>query len=137
LGSNTVTASVSGATTVEFHAITNPALRPPDLPFIITAGPVFDCTGGSDSTRYWLGTAVRDTVLVASVDERVGIRYAPYLPTVCAAQFKSTAVPAGGTPFDSGIIHAGDTFVFTPNAVGRWTLVDAFNGGTGTLTVTP
>jgi hypothetical protein len=135
LGTNTVTASVSGATPVEFHAITNPTLRPPDV--LITAGPVFDCTGGLDPTKYWLGSNARDTLLSASVGQRVGIRYAPYLLPACTAQFKSSAVPVGGTPFDSGIIHPGDTFEFKPNAAGKWTFVDAINGGAGTLTVTP
>ncbi len=134
LGTNTVSASVSGVTPVVFNSTMDPKLRPPDV--LINAGPLFDCTGGLDPTRYWLAT-ISDTLLSASVGQRVGIRYASYLSPVCTVQFKSTAVPAGGTPFDSGIIHAGDRFDFTPNVAGKWTFVDAINGGTGTLTVKP
>ena len=134
LGTNTVAASVDGATPVQFRAVMDPFLIPPQV--LIEAGPVFDCTGGYDPTRYWNATA-RDTVLSAAVGQRVGLFYAPYLLPVCTAQFKSTAVPPGATPFDSGVIHAGDTFVFKPDVAGTWTFVDAINGGTGKLTVVP
>ena len=136
LGSGIVSASVTGAKSVEFHTVTNPALRPPDV--IITGGPFFDCTGGADPTRYWTGSgATRDTILSAVVGDRVGIRYADYLLPVCTARFKSTSVPVGGTPFDSGVIHAGDMFEFKPDAVGNWTFTDAINGGSATLIVKP
>ena len=136
LGSGIVSAAMTGAAPVEFHTVTNPALRPPDV--IITGGPFFDCTGGADSTRYWTGSGTtRDTVLSAVVGDRVGIRYADYLLPVCTARFKSTSVPVGGTPFDSGVLHAGDTFQFTPDAVGTWKFVDAINGGSGALIVRP
>jgi hypothetical protein len=135
LGTNTITASVTGATPAEFHTVTNPVLLPPDV--LINAGPLFDCTGGLDPTKYWLGSDTRDTVLSARVGQRVGVRYAPYLLPVCTARFKTTAVPLGGTPFDSGIIHAGDTFEFKPDVAGAWTFVDPINGGSGTLTVKP
>ena len=98
----------SGAKSVEFRTVTNPALRPPDV--IITGGPFFDCTGGADPTRYWTGSGTRrDTILSAVVADRVGIRY----------------------------IHAGDTFEFNPDAVGNWTFTDAINGGSATLIVKP
>jgi hypothetical protein len=71
------------------------------------------------------------------VGQRVGIHYADYLLPACTARFKSTAVPAGGKPFDSGVIHAGDTFTFQPNVAGAWTFIDELNGGTGTLMVKP
>jgi hypothetical protein len=135
LGTNTVTASVVGATTVEFHAVMNPSLQPPDV--LVNAGPLFDCGGGFDPTKFWLGRDVRDSVLSASVGQRVGIHYADYLLPVCTARFKSTAVPAGGKPFDSGVIHAGETFTFQPNVAGAWTFIDELNGGTGTLMVKP
>jgi hypothetical protein len=137
LGNGIVSASVTGAASVEFHIVTDPTLAPPDV--IITGGPFFDCTGGTDPTRYWVssGSGIRDTVLSAVVGDRVGIRYADYLLPVCTARFKSTSVPAGGTPFDSGVIHAGDMFEFKPDAVGNWTFTDAINGGSGTLIVRP
>jgi hypothetical protein len=75
--------------------------------------------------------------LSAVVGTRVGIHYADYLLPVCTARFKSTSVPAGGTPFDSGVIHAGDTFEFKPDAVGNWNFTDVINGGSGTLIVRP
>jgi len=134
LGTNTVVAAVDGATPVQFHAVMDPSLIPPQV--LIEAGPVFDCTGGYDPTGYWIATT-RDTVLSAGVGQRVGLLYAPYLLPACTAQFKSTTVPPGGTPFDSGVIHAGDTFVFKPDVAGTWTFVDAINGGTGKLTVVP
>ncbi|HEV8215456.1 MAG TPA: hypothetical protein VGP95_06465 [Gemmatimonadaceae bacterium] len=138
LGMNTVTASVTGTTPVEFHAVTDPSLVPPVPPdVLIEAGPVFDCTGGLDPTRYWIGADLRDSVLSARVGQRVGLRYGRHLSPVCTARFKSTDVPPGGTSFDSGVIHAGDTFEFRPNVAGTWTFVDAINGGTGTLTVKP
>ena len=134
LGSGIVSASITGAAPVEFHTVTDPTLAPPDV--IITGGPLFDCTGGLDPTRYWIGSGTtRDTVLSAVVGDRVGIRYADYLLPVCTARFKSTSVPVGGTPFDSGVIHAGETFQFRPDAVGNWTFTDAINGGSGTLIV--
>jgi len=135
LGSGIVSASVTGAAPVEFHTVTDPALEPPAV--IITGGPFFDCTGGADPTRYWVGTPAVDTVLSAVVGTRVGIRYADYLSYACTARFKSTSVPAGGTPFDSGVIHAGDTFEFKPDVVGNWTFTDVINGGSGTLIVRP
>ena len=136
LGNGIVSASVAGAKSVEFYTVTDPALRPPDV--IITGGPFFDCTGGADPTRYWTGSGTsRDTILSAVVGDRVGIRYADYLLPVCTARFKSTSVPAGGTPFDSGVIHAGDMFEFKPDAVGNWTFTDAINGGSATLIVKP
>jgi len=134
LGTNPVVAAVNGATPVQFHAVMDPSLIPPQV--LIEAGPVFDCTGGYDPTGYWIATT-RDTVLSAGVGQRVGLLYAPYLLPACTAQFKSTTVPPGGTPFDSGVIHAGDTFVFKPDVAGTWTFVDAINGGTGKLTVVP
>lgn len=135
VGYGIVSASMTGGAAVEFHTLTDPALAPPDV--IITAGPLFDCTGGFDPTRYWIGTDVRDTALSAGLGARVGIHYADYLLPVCTARFKSTSVPVGGTPFDSGVIHAGDTFEFRPDAVGSWTFIDAINGGTATLVVKP
>jgi hypothetical protein len=135
LGTNTVEASVDYRTgAVQFHAVMDPVLIPPQV--LIAAGPEFDCTGGNDPTRFKTA-ATGDTTLSAAVGQRVGLLYAPYLLPVCAAQFKSTAVPPGGTPFDSGIIYAGDTFVFKPDVVGIWTFVDAINGGTAKLTVVP
>ena len=136
LGSGIVSASATGAAPVEFHTVTDPALEPPAV--IITGGPLFDCTGGADPTRYWVGTPPAvDTVLSAVAGTRVGLRYADYLSYACTARFKSTSVPAGGTPFDSGVIHAGDMFEFKPDAVGTWTFTDAINGGSGTLIVRP
>lgn len=134
-GAITVAASATDSvgTPVEFHAVISPQLRPPDV--LITAGPLFDCTGGFDPTRYWLGGNTRDTVLSATVGQRVGFHYADYLAPVCTARFKSIDVPPGGTPFDGGITYAGTTFEFTPNAVGVWTFTDAINGGNGKLTV--
>lgn len=133
LGISTVTASATGATPLEFRTVTDPALRPPDV--LITAGPIFDCTGGADPTRYWLGSNARDSVLSAVVGQRVAFLYASYLASVCAARFKSIDVPAGGKPFDSGLIYAGMTFEFKPDAAGIWTFTDAINGGNGKLTV--
>jgi len=48
---------------------------------------------------------------------------------------KSTVVPDGGQPFDSGIVRPGDPFVFTPRVAGTWELTDVINGGTGKLIV--
>jgi hypothetical protein len=135
LGSAVISASMLGAAPVEFHTVTDPALVPPDV--IIIGGPLFDCTGGADPTKYWLGGGIRDTILSAVVGQRVGIRYADYLSASCTARFKSIVVPAGGTPFDSGDIHPGDRFEFKPDAVGNWTFIDAINGGGGTLIVRP
>jgi hypothetical protein len=133
LGMSTVTASATGATPVEFHMITDPKLATPEV--LITAGPFFDCTGGADPTKYWLGNNPRDSVLSAVIGQRVGFRYATYLSPVCTARIKSIDVPAGGTPFDSGIINAGQTFEFKPDAPGLWTFTDSINGGNGKLTV--
>jgi len=72
-----------------------------------------------------------------SQERESAFQYADYLSYACAARFKSTSVPPGGTPFDSGVIHAGDTFEFKPDAVGNWTFTDAINGGSGTLIVRP
>jgi len=135
LGSAIISASIIGAGAVEFHAVTDPALVPPDV--IITGGPMFDCTGGADPTKYWIDSAIRDTILSAVVGQRVAIRYADYLSAGCTARFKSILVPAGGTAFETGVIHPGDRFEFKPDAVGNWTFTDAINGGSGTLIVRP
>ena len=135
LGSAIISASMVGAAPVEFHSVTDPALVPPDV--IITGGPSFDCTGGADPTKYWIDSGIRDTILSAVVGQRVAFRYADYLSASCTARFKSTEVPAGGTPFDSGVIHPGDRFEFKPDAVGNWNFTDVINGGSGTLIVRP
>lgn len=58
------------------------------------------------------------------------------LPATCSqdARIVSTREPAGGEPFDSGILGPDDTFEFTPGVAGRWEYVDEISGETGTLT---
>jgi hypothetical protein len=50
------------------------------------------------------------------------------------ARIVSTAVPPGGTPFDSGDLGQGEWFEFVPDVFGTWEYIDEVSGATGTLT---
>jgi hypothetical protein len=54
-----------------------------------------------------------------------------------SARFTSTAVPPGGTGFDSGLLTFGGMFRFAPNLEGIWNFKDQVSGVTGTLIVGP
>ena len=48
----------------------------------------------------------------------------------CEARIVSQSVPAGGQPFDSGLL-IGQSFRFVPHVPGEWTYVDVVYGRTG------
>ena len=46
----------------------------------------------------------------------------------------STAVPPGGSTFDSGVMHASDRFRFVPAVAGTWSYRDTLTDRVGTVT---
>jgi len=49
------------------------------------------------------------------------------------ARFTSTAIPPGGTAFDSGLLDYGESYRFVPNVEGTWNFKDQVSGVPGTL----
>jgi len=52
----------------------------------------------------------------------------------CRARIVSVSEPPGGRKFDSDSMVPSEVYRFTPNVAGTWQLLDALNGGRGTLT---
>lgn len=100
--------------------------------FEISFGPLFDCTPFNDPSAFSLNNSA---TMVSQVNVPVSIGYYSGLANSCTARVKTTVVPDGGEPFDTGILHPGETFVFTPRVAGSWEFTDVINGGTGLLIV--
>ena len=49
----------------------------------------------------------------------------------CGARIKSTSVPRGGTPFESGDLSTGERFRWHPDAYGEWVYQDLVSGVVG------
>jgi hypothetical protein len=98
---------------------------------VVHFGPSLDC-GRSDPSRFADSTGSSDVIV--PVGQPVEWIYAPGLSFACTARIVSISIPPGGKPFDSQIIHAGDSFQFIPEVTGMWEFTDSINGGRGTLT---
>lgn len=100
--------------------------------FELVFGPTFDCTPFNDPSQFSLN---RSAEMISEVNVPIVMSYASYLDPSCTARVKTTVVPDGGQPFDSGIVRPGDPFLFTPRVAGTWVLTDVINGGGGKLIV--
>ena len=128
VGTSVVTASIGGPQGAPVN-FTTTVIQPADV--VIRFGPLFDCPEPSMYTV--AGKSV--TNVVVSVGAKVEWVYGDWVHHTCTARITSSSVPAGGQPFDSGIMHPGGFFQFVFNAPGTWHFTDALNGGTGTVTV--
>jgi len=127
LGQSVVTASAGTVTSAPAKFFANQRPR-----FEIAFGPVFDCTPFSDPSMFSLN---RSPDMASDVNASVSVSYSPGLSGSCTARVKVTFVADGHEVFDSGILHPGEAFVFTPRAIGTWQLTDVVNGGSGLLIV--
>ena len=93
---------------------------------------MFDCTPFSDPSTFSLN---RLADIVVEVNSSVSLSYYLGLDGSCSARVKTTFVPDGGEGFDTGILHSGEAFVFTPRVAGMWEFTDVINGGSGHLIV--
>jgi hypothetical protein len=100
--------------------------------FEIVIGPMFDCNPFNDTTRFSLN---KSSDMNATVNATVSLAYYKGADGSCAARIKTTAVPQGAEPFDTGVLIAGATFVFKPRVAGIWEFTDLMNGGSGRLIV--
>ena len=127
IGQSVVTAAAEAVTSSSATFIANDRPR-----FEILFGPLFDCTPFSDPSRFSLNNSPD---MVAEINVTISVGYYRGLAAGCTARVKTTSVPAGGEAFDSGILHPGETFAFTPRAAGTWEFTDVINGGSGLLIV--
>jgi hypothetical protein len=62
--------------------------------------------------------------------------YVPGMPDYCKGRIVPNGpLPAGAAPFDSGILHSGESFSLVLSAIGDWGFIDLIGGGTGVLRV--
>jgi hypothetical protein len=127
LGQSVLTASAPTVTSSTATFLVNDRPR-----FEILFGPMFDCTPFTDPSRFSLDNSPD---MQAVVNAPVSLGYYSGLDGTCTARVKTTSVPDGGESFDTGILHSGQTFVFTPHVAGTWEFTDLINGGTGLLIV--
>jgi len=127
LGQSVITATAEAVTSAPATFIATDRPR-----FEISFGPIFDCTPFNDPSLFSLNNSA---TMVSQVNVPVSIGYYSWLDNSCTARVKTTAVPDGGEPFDTGILHPGETFLFTPRVAGSWEFTDVINGGTGLLIV--
>jgi hypothetical protein len=127
LGQSEVVASAAAVTPAAARFFVNDRPR-----FEIVFGPLFDCTPFNDPSRFSLNNS---SEMIAQVDVPVSVGYFRGLAAECTARVKTTSVPDGGEPFDTGVLHPGETFVFTPHVAGTWEFTDVINGGSGFLIV--
>jgi hypothetical protein len=95
----------------------------------IPFGPYFDCTGGMDPSRF---SGPEGTIPVGSL---VVWQYATWLYPGCAAQLRSTQVPQGAAPIESGPLAPGTLFGAVLRVAGDYVVEDVKYGGQVTLRV--
>ncbi|HEV8195584.1 MAG TPA: Ig-like domain-containing protein [Gemmatimonadales bacterium] len=103
----------------------------PEVPseVLIQFGPVFDCTGGADPSRF---SAPEGTIPVGTLVEW---EYASWLDASCAARLRTILVPPGASSFESAPVHPGERFGVILGVAGDWVIGDVKHGGEVTLRV--